>query len=76
MEWLGTNGLPFAIVFTKADKLKPGAIEKYVNTYLQQLLDGAWEEAPPHFITSSANKMGRDELLGYIDRINQEFFVS
>ncbi|MBW8200170.1 ribosome biogenesis GTP-binding protein YihA/YsxC [Flagellimonas abyssi] len=76
MEWLGTNQIPFAIIFTKADKLKPGAIERQANAYLQKLLEGAWEEAPPHFTTSSTNRMGREELLEFIDGINQDFFKS
>ncbi|MCL6268065.1 ribosome biogenesis GTP-binding protein YihA/YsxC [Flagellimonas myxillae] len=76
MEWLGTNGIPFSLVFTKADKLKPGAIDNYVKTYLNKLLEGAWEETPPHFVTSSSKHMGRESLLGYIDNINQEFFAS
>lgn len=71
MEWLGTNGIPFAIIFTKADKLKPGAIEQYVDVYLNKLLQGAWEEAPPHFVTSSTKYLGKDQLLGYIDSINK-----
>ncbi|MEL7269722.1 MAG: ribosome biogenesis GTP-binding protein YihA/YsxC [Bacteroidota bacterium] len=71
MEWLGTNGIPFAIVFTKADKLKPAAVEREAQAYLQKLIEGVWEEAPPHFITSSSNRMGRTELLNYIDGINQ-----
>lgn len=74
MEWLGTNQIPFAIIFTKADKLKPNAVAKHVNDYLQKLLDGVWEEAPTHFITSSTNRMGQEELLAFIDGINQEFF--
>lgn len=73
MEWLGNHNIPFSIVFTKADKLKPKAIERQVNAYLQQLLDTVWEEAPPHFVTSSTKKIGRDELLSYIDGINKEF---
>jgi len=76
MEWLGTNQIPFAIIFTKADKLKPAVIEKQANAYLQKLLEGAWEEAPPHFTTSSSNRMGREELLEFIDGINQQFFQS
>lgn len=76
MEWLGTNGIPFAIIFTKADKLKPAAVEKQAQTYLQKLLDGVWEEAPPHFVTSSSNRAGRIELLAYIDAINKEHFAS
>lgn len=74
MEWLGTSGIPFAIIFTKADKLKPGSIQNHVQTYLQKLLDTAWEEAPAYFVTSSANRSGKDELLNYIADINQSFF--
>ncbi|MDT0621167.1 ribosome biogenesis GTP-binding protein YihA/YsxC [Croceitalea vernalis] len=73
MEWLGTNGVPFAIIFTKADKLKPRAIENYVNTYLQRLLETVWEEAPKHFVTSSANRTGKEELLNFIANINLDF---
>ena len=76
MEWLGTNQIPFAIIFTKADKLKPATIDDHVTNYLQKLLDGAWEEAPPYFVTSSSNRMGKEELLGYIEDINQQFFSS
>jgi GTP-binding protein len=72
MEWLGTNGVPFSIVFTKADKLKPGAIKTHVGSYLQHLLDTLWEEPPPHFVTSSSKHMGREKLLEYIDAINKE----
>ena len=74
MEWLGTNQIPFAIIFTKADKLKPAVIEKQVGSYLKKLTDSVWEEAPLHFTTSSTNYMGREELLDYIDGINQQFF--
>ncbi len=76
MEWLGTNQIPFAIIFTKADKLKPATIDDHVNNYLQKLLDGVWEEAPPYFVTSSANRMGKEALLQYIDDINKEFYRS
>ena len=75
MEWLGSNGIPFAIIFTKSDKLKDGAIEKNVKVYLRQLTDTAWEEAPQHFVTSSSNKTGKEELLEFIDGINQQFFT-
>jgi len=70
MEWLGTNGVPFAIIFTKADKLKPIAIGKYVDAYVQQLLDTVWEEAPTHFVTSSMKHTGKEELLAFIADIN------
>lgn len=68
MEWLGTNGIPFSIVFTKADKLGPVKARMNVEKYLKSLLD-TWEELPPHFITSSEKKTGRDELLTYIEEI-------
>jgi GTP-binding protein len=74
MEFLGENMIPFSIIFTKADKLKPKVIEKNVGSYIQTLLDGVWEEAPNYFITSSSKNMGRDEVLYYIDDINQNFF--
>lgn len=71
MEWLGTNEIPLAIIFTKADKLKPNAIGQHVDAYLQKLLETSWQEAPPYFITSSTNRTGREELLEYIGQINQ-----
>ena len=74
IEWLGENGVPFAIVFTKADKLKSERqakdnVQRYLNELKKQ-----WEELPPHFITSSEKRMGRDELLGYIEQINNELY--
>ncbi|NNE78265.1 MAG: YihA family ribosome biogenesis GTP-binding protein [Pricia sp.] len=74
MEWLGENTIPFCIIFTKADKLKPKTIDKNVNDYLQELVKGIWEEAPPYFITSSSKGIGRDNLLNYIEQINIAFF--
>ncbi|MDC1060912.1 ribosome biogenesis GTP-binding protein YihA/YsxC [Flavobacteriaceae bacterium] len=73
MEWLGTNQIPFAIVFTKADKLKPLAIERNVAAYLSKMKEEMWEETPPHFITSSLHKSGVEDVLTYIDRMNQEY---
>ena len=71
MEWLGESGIPFSIVFTKADKLKPKALENNVEKYKKSMLDGMWEEMPPYFITSSSDKTGREELLAYIENINE-----
>lgn len=71
MTWLGVNRIPFALVFTKADKLKPGRIAPQVSAYLQQLLEGDWAEVPPHFVTSSQTGMGREAVLDYIAGINQ-----
>lgn len=72
MEWLGENSVPFAIVFTKADKLGPTAAAKMVDDYKKELLK-QWEELPPIFVTSSENKTGRDELLNYVDQINKTY---
>ena len=74
LEWMGENQIPFCMIFTKADKLKPKAIENHVNTYIKQLLEGVWEEAPHYFVTSSSNGLGQEELLGYIDELNTNFF--
>ncbi|EKF55932.1 putative GTP-binding protein [Galbibacter marinus] len=72
MQWLGENQIPFSIVFTKADKLKPKAIERNIQAYLQAMLDDLWEETPNYFVTSSSNGTGREELLDYIDQINKQ----
>ncbi len=74
MEWLGENAVPFAIIFTKADKLKPKALERHVGTYIETLLSGVWEEAPPYFVTSSSKGIGREEVLNFIENINTDFF--
>lgn len=68
-EWLGENGVPFSIVFTKADKLTKTTLASNVEAYKTRLLE-EWEELPPIFITSSESAMGRDELLEYILEIN------
>lgn len=69
MQWLGENGVPFSIVFTKADKLSPTAAKKAVANYCAELLE-QWEELPPVFVTSSSDGRGRAEILDYIDRLN------
>jgi GTP-binding protein len=71
MQWMGINEIPFSIIFTKADKLKPMALEKNIKRYEQSLLE-TWESMPPYFITSSSKGIGRDELLDYIDSINKK----
>ena len=70
MQWLGENAVPFAIVFTKADKLKPLVIERNIATY-QEILLKSWEAMPPYFITSAENYVGKEELVGYIEDINK-----
>lgn len=70
MQWLGENAIPFAIVFTKADKLTEKQIQEHVASYSEILLQ-QWEEMPPYFITSSENRQGKEDLLSYIETINQ-----
>ncbi len=70
MQWLGERAIPFAIIFTKADKLKPQAIERNVAAYKETLLEW-WEEFPPYFVTSAQNKTGKEELTQYIEQTNQ-----
>ena len=71
MQYLGESEIPFSIIFTKADKLKPKAIENHVNDYCQELLK-FWEELPNYFVTSSSKTIGKDELLSFIDATNTE----
>lgn len=70
MSWLGENFIPFSIIFTKSDKLKEKEIKGNTSNYLKRLEED-WEEVPKYFITSSEKKIGKDELLNYIDEINQ-----
>lgn len=69
IQWLGEEGVPFALVFTKADKLSKGRLAANVEAYKAKLHE-EWEELPPIFVTSSEERMGRDELLSYIEEIN------
>lgn len=69
INWLGESGTPFSIIFTKADKLGPNAILTKVDEY-KKVLSKEWEELPPIFITSSEKGTGRDEVLQYIEDIN------
>ncbi|CUO86967.1 ribosome biogenesis GTP-binding protein YihA/YsxC [Bacteroides finegoldii] len=74
MEWLGENGIPFSIIFTKADKLKSGRLKMNINAYLREL-SKQWEELPPYFISSSGNRTGRTEILDYIESINKDLNI-
>lgn len=71
IDWLGISGIPFTIVFTKADKLSKTRAQLNATEWMDHLKD-TWEELPPYFITSAENKMGREEMLNYIEQINQE----
>jgi GTP-binding protein len=70
IEWLGENGIPFAIIFTKADKVSKGKVGGSVKHYMK-VLSKQWEELPPYFVTSSENRTGKEEVLNYIAAINQ-----
>ena len=70
IEWLGENGVPFAIIFTKADKQGIQKTRESVNRFLNKLQE-QWEELPPHFVSSSEKKTGREEILAYIDEVNK-----
>ena len=71
IEWLGENGVPFSIVFTKADKQSRGKTLVNTRAFLNKL-EEQWEELPPYFVTSAETGEGRDELLNYIESINSE----
>ena len=73
-EWLGENGIPFSIIFTKADKLKGGRLKMNINAYLREL-SKQWEELPPHFVSSSEDRTGRVDILNYIENINKDLNV-
>lgn len=70
IDWLGQSGIPFSIVFTKADKLSASRVNQNMTAYKQKLSE-TWEELPPVFLTSSEKKQGRDEVLNYIEEINK-----
>ena len=71
MEWLGENEVPFCIVFTKADKLGKLELERNVEAYKKRLLED-WEELPRVFVTSSESRLGREEILDFIEQQNLE----
>ena len=71
MEWLGEQEIPFAIVFTKADKLTKSKLTMNVNSYKEKLQE-VWEELPPIFVTSAEKGLGEQELISYIEGINRD----
>lgn len=70
IDWLGQSNVPFTIVFTKADKLSQSKVRSNAKAWMDKLLD-TWESLPPYYITSAETRLGREELLNYIDQINQ-----
>ena len=74
MQWLGEHMIPFSIVFTKADKLRPKAIENHIEVYKNILLE-TWEDMPNYFITSSSKDIGKEDVLNYIDNLNNNIKI-
>jgi len=75
MQYLGQNNIPFCIIFTKADKLKDKVLEKNIENYKTEMLE-SWEEMPEYFITSATSKLGQDNVLDYIESINEQLKTS
>lgn len=74
INYLGETEVPFCIIFTKADKIGPSKVEQHIKAYQDSLFANNWEEMPPYFVTSSSKGIGKDEVLEYIDTINQDIF--
>jgi GTP-binding protein len=72
MRWMGERGIPFYIIFTKADKLRPKALERNTEIYKSRMLE-TWSEMPEYFTTSAESDLGRDEVLNLIETINEQF---
>lgn len=71
MEWLGVNSIPFAILFTKADKIKKEQLIQNIEAYKNTLYQ-TWESLPPVFVTSAVSKTGREEIIRYINDVNKQ----
>jgi GTP-binding protein len=69
MQWLGESGVPFAIIFTKADKQSKTRTKQNIDNYIHQMLE-QWEEMPTYFVTSAISREGSDEILNFIDSLN------
>jgi GTP-binding protein len=74
MEYMGESEIPFCIIFTKADKISKVKIDSHIAAYKKQMIKNNWAEMPPYFVTSSTEGTGKEELLNYIDEVNQEVF--
>ena len=74
ITYLGVTEVTFCIIFTKADKIGKTRIQSHITAYRKQVLASGWEEMPQHFVTSATETTGKEELLSFIDNINQEMF--
>ena len=75
MNWCGSKGIPFSIIFTKTDKLSSSALQKKLSFYKKEMLK-SWEELPPVFISSSQSNLGRESILNYLNEILNSFSQS
>ncbi len=76
MEYLGEREIPFSIIFTKSDKLKPNALERNIETYKKIMLEGVWWDFPNYFVSSAANGDGQEAILHYIDKVNSNLKIN
>ena len=74
MSYMGESEIPFCIIFTKADKISKTKIDSHIAAYKKQMHANNWSEMPPYFVTSSTESTGKEDVLSYIDSINQEVF--
>ncbi len=74
ITYLGETEVPFCIVFTKADKISKGKIAASILAYQKQLFANNWAEMPQHFVTSATESTGKEELLAFIDSVNEDVF--
>jgi len=76
INYLGEIEVPFCIIFTKADKISKTKIDSHIAAYRKALLTNNWEEMPQHFVTSALEATGRDQVLSFIDEVNDQMFKS
>lgn len=74
INFLGESEIPFCLIFTKADKIGKTKVLNHIAAYKKQLLANDWVEMPPFFVSSSLEGTGKNEILDYIEQINQDIF--
>jgi GTP-binding protein len=74
MEYMGESEIPFCIIFTKADKISKTKVDSHIAAYKKQMLMNNWSEMPNYFVTSATEQIGKDNVLMYIDEVNEEVF--
>ncbi|WP_116789557.1 ribosome biogenesis GTP-binding protein YihA/YsxC [Flavobacterium psychrotrophum] len=74
INYLGEAEVPFCIIFTKADKISKSKVQQHVAAYKKKVIENGWEEMPQHFVTSSEAATGREDVLAFIDEVNDGIF--